>query len=417
MRYIISLREARVVLCWVSLITLVLALDPAVVHASRPPLIRTIFVAENPLQVLVDQPTGYVLVRSGIGPDRYGYYFSYALTIVDGQTGTLVKVFPPRDGIDVQPVAAVDGSARVYVNTANVLENTNAALQQLSSDGTLRSMGFAISPLATGPIALDPRRNRYVVAGQNPKSVDGYDLQTGLRVYSTQVPLATIGYPAAAFVVNRQSGSLFVLGNTSLQLLDEVTGRVRASMPLGGPACCLALAAPLHRLVTFTQGDVQVWDTHTLQPIRSIVLPSAYPPDELAPTAPDAVHPLAIDAATGYAIALSPGIRPDSGTAQLIDLRTGSVLRAVPVGGYPYAVAVDPALHRAFIANRDTNDVAVIDTHTGSVLARVRVGNLPQSVAVDQRSQTVFVANSYSATATASGTVTMFDARITGTHE
>ncbi|HWE62605.1 MAG TPA: hypothetical protein VHB98_12900 [Chloroflexota bacterium] len=421
MRNIISSLEAHVALCRVSLGALFLALVP-VVHASQSPLIRTIAVAGDPLQVLVDQTTGFVLVPGGTIMDRYGNFDGPpTLTILDGKAGRVVKVFPPRNGIDVEPVSAVDGSARVYINTANVVENTNGAVQQLTSDGTLHLAGFSLPPLANGPVsvhvpvAVDRQRSRFVAFGLNFESVDGYDLHTGRQVYSLPIPL-TNGADAA-FVVDRQSGSLFVLSNASLQVLDEVTGHVRASVPISGPACCLALAATLHRLVTFVQGQIQVWDTRALQLIGSTLLPPSYPPEELAPFAPAAVHPLAIDAIAGHAIVLSPGVQVDSGTAQLIDLHSGTVVRTVTVGGYPYAVAVDPPLHRAFIANRDTNDVAVIDTRTGAVLARVRAGNLPESVAVDERSQTVFVVNSYSATATTSGTVTMFDARITGTHE
>ncbi len=43
----------------------------------------------------------------------------------------------------------------------------------------------------------------------------------------------------------------------------------------------------------------------------------------------------------------------------------------------PVAVALDPATHRAYVANQGDGTVSVLDTTRNVVVATIRVGNLP----------------------------------------
>ena len=44
----------------------------------------------------------------------------------------------------------------------------------------------------------------------------------------------------------------------------------------------------------------------------------------------------------------------------MIDEATSTVTATVPVGVFPYEVAVDPATHAAYVANADSGTVSVI---------------------------------------------------------
>jgi len=79
-------------------------------------------------------------------------------------------------------------------------------------------------------------------------------------------------------------------------------------------------------------------------------------------------------------------------------LRGSFVVRSVPVGKTPQALAVDPNTGRVFVANGDSNTVSVLDARTGAVIRTTPVGQTPQAVAVDRVTGRAFVVNSSSNT-------------------
>ena len=83
---------------------------------------------------------------------------------------------------------------------------------------------------------------------------------------------------------------------------------------------------------------------------------------------------------------------------------------AIPVGGEPLGVAVDPGTHSVFVTNEDDNTVSVIDETSNTVTHTISVGQRPYGVAVDPGTHTVYVTNGNSGTVSvideASNTVT-----------
>lgn len=77
------------------------------------------------------------------------------------------------------------------------------------------------------------------------------------------------------------------------------------------------------------------------------------------------------------------------------------LLCVAPVGGYPYAVAVDQVTARAFVltmaaldsAPNSQGSVSVLDAVTGDVVGTTPVGLNPQIITVDERAGRVFVLN------------------------
>ena len=78
----------------------------------------------------------------------------------------------------------------------------------------------------------------------------------------------------------------------------------------------------------------------------------------------------------------------------MINAATGAVTATIPVGAYPYGVAVDPAAGTVYVANTAADTVSVINAATGAVTATIPVGSYPYGVAVDPAAGTVYVANS-----------------------
>src|SRR5437763_1080884 len=72
---------------------------------------------------------------------------------------------------------------------------------------------------------------------------------------------------------------------------------------------------------------------------------------------------------------------------------SGRLIRTVPVGQVPVAVAVDAPRRRVYVASFAGNSVAVLDARTGAVVRVIGVGHCPNDVAVDVRTRHAFVAN------------------------
>ncbi len=81
-----------------------------------------------------------------------------------------------------------------------------------------------------------------------------------------------------------------------------------------------------------------------------------------------------------------------SDTVSVINTTTNTVT-TVPVGKWPYGVAVNPTGTRVYVTNYGSETVSIIDTSTNTVTANVPVGNNPSGVAVNPAGTKVYVAN------------------------
>ena len=111
----------------------------------------------------------------------------------------------------------------------------------------------------------------------------------------------------------------------------------------------------------------------------------------------EAVRHLAADPRTGHVF-----IAGDT-TLSLLDARHGWTLRTIAAGGHPSALAVDARRGRVLVANlgvTDTNglptgagSVDIVSALTGAVLRTVPVGVAPSALAIDERTGRAVVVN------------------------
>jgi YVTN family beta-propeller protein len=92
----------------------------------------------------------------------------------------------------------------------------------------------------------------------------------------------------------------------------------------------------------------------------------------------------------------------------VIGTATNTVVATVPVGSFPYGVAVTPDGTHAYVANQGSNDVSVIDTASNTVVATIPVGNAPSGVAVTPDGLHAYVTNHPTGSG-GSGIVTVID--------
>jgi len=94
----------------------------------------------------------------------------------------------------------------------------------------------------------------------------------------------------------------------------------------------------------------------------------------------------------------------DGGTVSVIDTATDTVTATVPVR-IPLGVAVTPDGEKVYVTMGDSSTVSVIDTSTNTVTAKVKVGTSPFGVAVNPDGTRVYVANEGSTTVSVIDTV------------
>ena len=77
----------------------------------------------------------------------------------------------------------------------------------------------------------------------------------------------------------------------------------------------------------------------------------------------------------------------------MIKTATNTVVKTVPVGGNPMAVAITPDGTKVYVANSASNTVSVIHRPGNTVVATIPVGNFPQGVAITPDGTQAYVTN------------------------
>jgi YVTN family beta-propeller protein len=117
---------------------------------------------------------------------------------------------------------------------------------------------------------------------------------------------------------------------------------------------------------------------------------------------------IAFSAAVAQAAPFAYITQSSADTVSVVDTATNTVIATVPVGDFPFGVAVTPDGASVYVANEASGTVSVIDTASNTVTATVD-GGAAQGVAVTPDGAFVYVANldsdTVSVIATASNTV------------
>ncbi len=176
----------------------------------------------------------------------------------------------------------------------------------------------------------------------------------------------------------------------------SVTGADPHALIVGRDPDAIAVDPVAHRalVANYDDGTVSVLDTARPAVLRTTTVaasPGGYG------------FVVALSARTGHAFVIDGGY-----AVNMLDLRTGQLLRVIPFQAAPEFMAVDERTGRLFVS--ETNNftgrtVAVFDARTGAFLRRTVVGKGASALAVDERAGHVFVVN------VDANSVSMLDAR------
>ena len=308
-------------------------------HADSAPIVRTVAVGTF-TGVAVDAQTGRAFVDND---DASG------VTIVASPGGRVLHTV--ATGADPDGVAVDVRRARVFVAT---------------HDQNMLGSGASVM---SGPAA----RSGYVAV---------LDARSG-GVLST-IP---VGADPDAVAVDQQSGAVFVItADTSVSILDVRHRTVVSTTVLSQDLRALAVDARTRRVfvVNDLEGTVSVLDARSGANLRSVAVG----------TRPGAI---AVDERVGRVYVVNHG----NNSLSILDAHSGTPLQTVAVGQNPDAVTVDERKGRVYLASVGATDAAgnpvgpgnieVLDARSGQIIRTVAVGVAPSAVAVDERTGDVFV--------------------------
>jgi YVTN family beta-propeller protein len=365
------------------------------------PLVRTVTVGLEPYASLtIDEQTSRAFVVNRV---------SDTVSVLDTRTGALLRTVPGNTNFGPLAVSARTGHVFLSSNdgTIHMLDARTGALLHTTADGD------------NYVIAADDRTNHVFVGHASGPTVAMLDARTGALLRNLNIPNCFGPFVVA---VGERTGHLFARCNGGgLATLDARSGRLLHFDPtLAGAYGNLVVDEPANRVYS-TSNDrfVHIFDAQSGKHLRAL--------PNLVGTAP------AVDERTGRVyVGYAPGNGNDatvttSGVA-ILDGRTGTVLRQVPIAANPLAIAVDSQTGRVLVTSAGKVDgatslplgpgmLSVLDGATGRVLRTVPVGVDPSDVQIDARARRAVVVNSYSDIAQqgrqsqpgAKGTVMTFD--------
>ena len=125
-------------------------------------------------------------------------------------------------------------------------------------------------------------------------------------------------------------------------------------------------------------------------------------PQTVLAVAPSPVA-LAVSRTRNEVYALSRGLPGTKGSVAVIDAATNRVVKTIPAGKTPSALAVDAPDDRLYVANAGSNSVSIIDLRARTVVGVIGTGEVPGAVAISADNTTLAVAN------TQAGSVTLYE--------
>jgi YVTN family beta-propeller protein len=227
-----------------------------------------------------------------------------------------------------------------------------------------------------------------------------------MRVRSRRLRLAPLGLVVVVVVFSLAAGSsrgatvvsAFSAGTYPRAIaVDEATGRVFVTHQVAGAGTSVfdANGAPAGTLAAGTFGAVVDPATNRVYVTESGDRTlRAYDLDSLARVASVPVGPFP------YAVAVNSStnriyVASQSGDGiYVVNGQTASVITNIPISGWPpYGVAVNPNTNRVYATGINGGSVSVIDGATNSVATTISVGSQPNAVAVDPQTNRIYVAN------------------------
>ena len=294
----------------------------SVLDARSGRRLATVPVGPLPRAVAVDERRARALIVSDVG----------RVSLLDTRRVTVLRTLTV--GLSAGGVAIDEGSGHAVVvgtrlDRAGQLQGSVSVLA-VATDRVVRRMTVGLLPQS---VVLDPRRGQAVVFNADTASMSVLDLRRGLLLRAIR-----IGLPPVAVGVDKRGGRVFVLdaATATVRVLAAATGQLLSTVAVG-PHSGPALTRP---------PDTQdVVPDRRDGPASMLYIVADDPPGALL--AVDGWRGRVIVASTTTAVHATTTM--PAGQVSVVDARSGTVLRTIPIGGAPVAVAVDERRGRVVV--------------------------------------------------------------------
>jgi len=202
--------------------------------------------------------------------------------------------------------------------------------------------------------------------------------------------------------VSSETGHVFVAGgyNGTVSMLDGGSGRVLHTEAVTAAPSTIVVDERVGRVYVLDDQnpEMSVLDARSGRLLNTVTLSDPV-------LSYQNISPPVVDARTDRVFVARYGGADGKGYVDVLDARTGNLLRVAPVGKYTEAAALDERTGRVFALNQEHRDsrcqclplgrgsVSVLDARDGRVLRTIAVGTGPTTVAVDAAANRVFVVN------------------------
>jgi DNA-binding beta-propeller fold protein YncE len=347
-----------------------------VVDTQHGTVVRTVTLALPPIALAADRRAGRVFVVTAANATMSRFHNRGAVTVLDARSGAIVHEVLVNKGAVAVGVDERTGRAFVTAQSTdtNGIPRGPGLLSVLDSTSgrVLRTVAIDQNPFQA---VVDERHDHvFALSSSSQAPYDGHLTMLDAR---TGAPLRTTGV-----------GSI-----PTLLITDETLGQL-LTMNLGDGAGL---------------GSVSLVDARSGALMRTISLsdtPQAVALDTL-PTPPGQQDRLFIAAAdnSNRTCPTGPSRVLITDLSRHADARYGRILRAVAVGKDPRAIAIDERRGRVFVVTAGDADpmrgciptehgaVSVLDARTGRVLRIIPLGVAPTAIAVDEHTGRAFVLN------------------------
>ncbi len=350
-----------------------------VIDTETGSTIRTVSLPVNLGVMAVDTRTVRVFVAN-TGDDVGGViHAAHSVMVLDARDGRVVRVV--HTGSLPQAIAVDAALGRVYVGTAaasgeavQILDASNGALLRTVALGRTIGRIDPLSPPSPCAVAIDGRHNRVVVAGSASSSLYILDAKSGHVIGSTFIPIRLCPQAAATLTVSEGTGRTFIgigfptnrvlmFDTRSGKLLHTTTYRRRSDEPRG--IAVDESSAHVFLLTGIFGGDsVRVLDAHRGTNLRTIARGQEY--DAIAVDTRKHLALLASVDTTRRAIVdqwgwipgairrrlpflpPQPSSRRNAGRIDVIDTRTGRLVRVFLLPTAPRTLIINAYAGRAF---------------------------------------------------------------------
>jgi DNA-binding beta-propeller fold protein YncE len=327
---------------------------------------------------------------------------------LDRAPDRLTRLLTPDPAVLVSPPTLALDARRRRLFVADPGAGAAPSVVHLIDSRTGAVLGAVRVGCGASALALDTRRGHLFVASAGAGTVSMLDASSGARRAATPVGLLPL-----ALAVDQQTARAFVIGPQThlgapcgdgggdaglVSVLDTRSGTLRHVGRLGSWPDALAVDERTARVfVALNSGTVEVLDARDGTLLRAVHLGGQ-------PTA------LAVDERRARVYVADAA----AGTLSLLDAASGTVLVtrridpfASAASASPEALAVDAARDRVYLSTTGplgpgprgplpsgTGTLDVLEARTGAVLRRIAVGVAPRAVVVDERSGQVVLVNS-----------------------